>query len=423
MRAILVLFVSLLIGLGTADAEPIDDIANDYVKLTLAAAQHVPDIYESYEGPESWKAEAAAAKIEPSTIIQRSGALIERLDRLPKAELPLLAQRHAWLRANLVSLRMQMEAKGGAKWPVGEEVRLRYGFTPDFRPLAEYDAILARLDKQLSGGGTLSERIARLREGSRVPKDKVQAVQQAALVECRRRAASKLKFPVGESVETRWGDDPLFGGSNIYEGNGHSVSEFSRAYAWEVDQILWVTCHEMYPGHHLHFATQSAELFKKRRWPEFSIWQAAGPMIPAAEAVAEYGVGLAFPIEERIRFERDVLYPLAGLTMGNPDEWRAYWTAKWDMLGATSSVAQLYLDGKLDKEQARAAFMKYRMMNRDGADKIVPVLDHVGSYIIASDVGWMTIDRRLRNRPEAEQWRTFQQILEQPMTVADLQKL
>jgi hypothetical protein len=146
-------------------------------------------------------------------------------------------------------------------------------------------------------------------------------------------------------------------------------------------------------------------------------------LIPGAEAVAEYGVGLAFPIEDRIKFERDVLYPLAGLKMSNPDDWRAFWTAKWDMLGASATVAQLYLDGKLDKDQAKQAFIKYRMMTPDGAAKLLPLVDADGSYIIASDVGWTTIDRRLRNRPRAQQWQAFQRVLEEPMTVADLQRL
>jgi hypothetical protein len=333
------------------------------------------------------------------------------------------AERHEWLRASLVSLKMQLEAKQGQRWPVAEEVALRYGFNPDFKPLSNYDPILDRLDKQLSGDGSLSERIARLREASIIPAAKVKLVQQAAFKECRRRAAAHLRLPKGESVEMRWVADPLFGGSNTYKGSFHSVAEFSGSYKWEVDQILWVTCHEIYPGHHTHFSTRSMALLHGNGWPEYGLDQNYGPVIPAAEAIAEYGVGLVFPIEERIKFERDVLYPLAQLKMSKPDEWRAFWAIKSDMLGATATVARDYLDGKLDKDQARAAFIKYRMMTPDGANKIVPILDQLGSYIIASDVGWMTIDHRLRNRPRAAQWRAFQRVLREPMTVADLERL
>ena len=91
--------------------------------------------------------------------------------------------------------------------------------------------------------------------------------------------------------------------------------------------------------------------------------------------------------------------------------------------GASAAVAQQYLDGKLDKAQAKAAFIKYRMMSADGASKIVPILDNVGSYLIASDVGWMTIDHRLRNRPKGRTVESVQRVLREPMTVADLQRL
>lgn len=424
------LFVTLAAALGLSAAAPpsetadgIDAIARDYVVLALGVKRLEPDWIEAPEVPAQLKAKADATSLDAPTIIDRTGTLIERLDRIPVSKDRLLAERQEWLHANLVSLRMQLQVKSGAKLPMRDEVRLRYGFDPDFKPLNSYDPILAKLDKQLPGSGILSERIAQMRKATIVPADRVPAVQAAALRECRRRAAQHVKMPKGESVEVRWIESPLFPGNNTFKGNGHSLAEFSRDYKWELDQLLWVTCHEIYPGHHTHFATQSAELFHKRGWPEFSLSQNYGPTIPGAEAIAEYGVGLTFPIEDRIRFERDVLYPIAGLKMTNPDAWRAFWNARFDMLGASASVAEAYLDGKLDKAQAKQAFIKYRLMTPEGAEKLLPAIDQLGSYIIASDVGWMTIDRRLRGRSQAQRWLAFQRVLQEPMTVGDLQKL
>jgi hypothetical protein len=423
-KAICLLAAAMLVSAAPAKAPGggIDAIARDYVVLALATQKLEPDWFEAPEVPTDLKAGAEAAKLDAAAIIESTGTLIDRLDRLPVPKDRLAAERHEWLRASLVSLRMQLQAKQGKKWPVAEEVELRYGFKPDFRLLSSYDPVLARLDKQLSGSGPLAERIARLRENSIIPADRIPIVQQAALKECRRRAAAHLNLPKDESVDMRWNDAP-FAGSNTYKGNSHSVAEFSRSYKWELDQILWVTCHEIYPGHHTHASIRSAALLRNRHWAEFGLDQNYGPLIPGAEAVAEYGVGLAFPIEDRIRFEKDVLYPLAGMKMTNLDDWRAFWIARSDMLGATATVARDYLNGKLDKERAKAAFIKYRMMTPDGASKLVPLLDDIGSYIIASDVGWMTIDRRLRGRPPAQQWQAFERVLQEPMTVADLQRL
>ena len=408
---------------STAKSDSIDEVARDYVVLALRVKQIEPDWIEAPEVPAQIRAEAEQAQLDSPALIDRAGLLIDRLDKIAIPSDRLLAERHEWLRANLVSLRMQLQAKAGTKLAVQEEVKLRYGFNPDFRPLSSYDPILARLDSQLPGSGMLSERIARMRQATIVPPDRVPAVQAAAFAECKRRAAQHVRLPKGESVEVRWIENSLFAGSNTFKGNGHSVAEFSRDYRWELDQLLWVTCHEVYPGHHVHFATQSAELFHRRGWPEFSLSQNYGPTVPGAEAIAEYGVGLTFPIEDRIRFERDVLYPLAGLKMQNPAAWRAFWSAKPDMLGASASVAADYLNGRLNKEQAEQAFIKYRMMTPEGAKKIIAILDQIGSYVIASDVGWMTIDRRMRNRTQPERWRAFQRVLQEPMTVADLRKL
>jgi len=408
---------------SSTKSDTIDAVARDYVVLALSVKQIEPDWIEAPEVPAELKAEADKAHLDAPAIIGRAGLLIDRLDRIAVPSDRVLAERHEWLRANLVSLRMQLHVKAGTKLPVQEEVKLRYGFQPDFKPLSSYDRTLARLDSQLPGSGTLFERIARMREATIVPPDRVPKVQAAAFAECKRRAAQHVRLPKGESVEVRWIENSLFAGSNTFKGNGHSVAEFSRDYRWELDQLLWVTCHEVYPGHHVHFATQSAELLHKRGWPEFSLSQNYGPTIPGAEAIAEYGVGLTFPIEDRIRFERDVLYPLAGLKMENPGSWRAFWSAKPDMLGASASVAAEYLDGRLSKEQAEQAFIKYRMMTPEGAKKIIAIVGQIGSYVIASDVGWMTIDRRMRNRTQPERWRAFQRVLQEPMTVADLQKL
>jgi hypothetical protein len=403
-------------------AHSVDAVARDYVVLALAVQRLEPDWIDGQEAPADLRTRAEVEKLDGAAIVDRASALIGRLDRLRVPKDRLSAERRASLRANLISLRMQLQARAGRKWPVEREVELRYGFKPDFPPLSSYAPVLARLDRQMPGDGTLSERINRFREASVVPADKVPLVQAAALKECRRRAAANLRLPDGESVEIKWVDSP-FSGNNSFKGNGHSVAELSRTTKWEVDQILWVTCHEIYPGHHLHFATLSADLFHRRAWPEFSLMQNYGPLIPVAEAVAEYGVGLSFPMDERIAFERDVLYPLAGLKMAPPDEWRAYWTARFDLLGSSAAIARDYLSGKLSKDQAREALVKYRMLNADRARTIIQFLDAEGSYLIASDLGWMTIDRRLRNRPRAEQWRAFQRVLEEPMTVADLQRL
>ena len=48
-------------------------------------------------------------------------------------------------------------------------------------------------------------------------------------------------------------------------------------------------------------------------WIEYSIYPLYSPMSLLAEGSANYGINVAFPVEERLAFEKEVLFPLAGL--------------------------------------------------------------------------------------------------------------
>ncbi|HEX6576402.1 MAG TPA: hypothetical protein VF042_15650, partial [Gemmatimonadaceae bacterium] len=126
---------------------------------------------------------------------------------------------------------------------------------------------------------------------------------------------------------------------------------------------------------------------------------------------------------ERVAFEKSVLYPLAGLAMVRPDEWQAYFEARSGVLGATSTIARDYLEKKITAEQAQKLFGRYRLMSASAASQLMPMVDWLGSYIIASDLGWMTIDRALRSRPVAEQWQIFGRLMREPVLLGDIAKL
>jgi hypothetical protein len=93
------------------------------------------------------------------------------------------------------------------------------------------------------------------------------------------------------------------------------------------------------------------------------------------------------------------------------------------MLGATSTVAREYLEGRLDRAAALTQFRRYRLQSRNATEQLLPMLDFVGSYVIASDLGWTTIDRKLRSKPVDEQWKLFNRILREPMLLEDIDKL
>ena len=54
-------------------------------------------------------------------------------------------------------------------------------------------------------------------------------------------------------------------------------------------------------------------LVRDKKWTEFSVYPLFSPMSLIAEGSANYGIEMAFTEDERLAFERDVLYPMAGI--------------------------------------------------------------------------------------------------------------
>ena len=80
-----------------------------------------------------------------------------------------------------------------------------------------------------------------------------------------------------------------------------------------VDRAIDLACHEGYPGHHVYNALLEQALVRERGWVEISMYPLFSPQSLIAEGSANYGIDMAFPAAERMAFERDSLFPLAGL--------------------------------------------------------------------------------------------------------------
>lgn len=403
-------------------ADNVDAIARDYTVLALGVQQFAPELVPPARPPADLVQVAKTAKRDRAAIAAELGGIVDRIDRLAVPSDPLLAMRLRSLRAHAVSLRFQLRPPEASKPTVAEHVRLMFGFEPEFPPLSLYDDAITRLDRSMPGAGELSERIEAIKAAAIVPKEKVEPVIRAAVAECRKRVAGRLKLPE-ESIELRFLNDPLVPGQMQYLGGGRSLIQVSTAVPADVDRLLSLACHETYPGHHTNYAMMDEELVKKRGWPEITVGLADSPQFPVSDAISEYGTWLVFPVDERIAFQRDVLYPLAGLTMRNEAAWRALIQARSSVLGATSTIARDYLDKKIDADTAKKLLVRYRLQNRRSADQLVKMLDAYGPIVVPSDAGWYAIDRLMRGKTVAEQWSILQRIESEPMLLGDLADL
>ena len=124
-------------------------------------------------------------------------------------------------------------------------------------------------------------------------------------------------------------------------------------------------CHEGYPGHHVYNMLLERILARGRGWVEFMRLPAlfaAEPSSPRARPIT--GSSSPFPGAERAAFERDVLYPLAGLSSDGADAYAALQGAIAPLAGARFTIASDLVDGRITREQAIALTQRYGLMSR-----------------------------------------------------------
>ena len=106
-----------------------------------------------------------------------------------------------------------------------------------------------------------------------------------------------------------------------------------------------------------------------------------------AEGSANFGIEMAFPGDERLTFERDVLFPLAGL---DPTTAASYYRVQELMARmnyAGNEAARLYIDGDVDADGAVAWLVRYAMYSPGGARQRLRFIDQYRSYVINYNLG------------------------------------
>ena len=132
-----------------------------------------------------------------------------------------------------------------------------------------------------------------------IPPDRLDAVFQAAIAECRRRTPGHLTLPPGERFTVDYVTDKPWSGYNWYQGGFASLIEVNTDLPVYIDRAIDLACHEGYPGHHVYNALLEQHLVEQRGWVEFSVYPLFSPQSLIAEGTANYGIEVAFSDAER----------------------------------------------------------------------------------------------------------------------------
>ncbi|MBB5705466.1 hypothetical protein [Sphingopyxis panaciterrulae] len=403
--------------------ETLKEVAAAYLILTLEAGAHEQGYVDAYYGPPKLIADALTAPRGVPVLEAEARRLIARIDgAVPGLGDPIDRRRAAFLHAQLVAAETRLQMMQGKRFPFAEEAERLFGVRPVLKPLAAYDAELAKVAALVPGDGPLAARVEAYLDRFTIPKDRLEKVFDAAIARCRGRTAAHVAMPESEAFTRKFVTGKSWSGYNHYVGAYNSIIEINTDLPIRLSRALDLGCHEGYPGHHLLNMKVEEQLVKGRGWLEFSVYPLYSPQSLIAEGTANYGIDLAFPDKTRPDTERDVLMPLAEIEPPANDRYWRLLDAMKALQGARLTIAQRYLDGEIDRPAAVALTQKYLLVSPARAEQSVAFTDQYRSYVINYVTGEeMVRDFLERGSPDRDEiWRRFALILGEPTLPADL---
>ncbi len=428
--ALVAVLVASSMGACAADPEvAMNEAAESYVRLVLAMGVHDPDYVDAYYGPPEWREEVAADTLPLDTIVARARQLhvdLEGITMPPGAE--LLGLRHRYLIRQLGALTARAQMLGGRSYTFDEEAVALYDAVPPRLSEAHFREILAELDRALPGRGPVQQRYVGFRDRFVIPPERVDTVFRRAIAACKERTVRRLTLPEGESFTVEYVTDKSWSGYNWYQGSYRSLIQVNVDLPIYIDRAVDLACHEGYPGHHTYNALLEKSLVRDRGWMEYSVYPLFSPQSLIAEGSANYGIRIAFPGEERVAFEREELFPLAGLDTGRAAEYYRVQELADRLAYAGNEAARRYLNGEIDADSAALWLETYALMAPARARQRVRFIDQYRSYVINYNLGEDLVADHVAatagspaEHPDAA-WREFGELLASPRLPSGLAK-
>ncbi|MCM2249440.1 MAG: hypothetical protein NDI58_02560 [Geothrix sp.] len=364
--------------------------ASDYVNLVLAVGRHDAHFVDAYYGPAAWKEAAEAGAPRPLPELRAEARRL--LEGLSVAEAPEgEGLRRDYLLGQLGAVEAHVARLQGHRFSFDDEAEALYQVRPPRLPEATFEAALARLDRILEGPGSVQERYQKARERVLVPAARIDAVFQAAIAEARERTRRHAALPASDHFRVEYVTGKSWSAYNWYQGGGNSVIQVNLDLPIAMDRALDLAAHEGYPGHHVYNAMLEQRFAQAppggRGWVEFTVYPLFSPQSLIAEGTANFGIEVAFPGAERLAFERDVLFPLAGLDPVEAERWARVQAEMKVLAFADNEAAGGLLDGHLSRDEAAAFLVRYSLRTEAQAAQRLRFIDTYRSYVINYNLG------------------------------------
>jgi hypothetical protein len=423
MRGVSCASLLLALRLVTGTAAPVADmnaLADRYVKLVLAVGQHDEVFVDAYYGPPEWKSAAVAAGKRPlAQLLEEAESLASEVAATTQPDDVMARLRRDYLRAQVHAVAARVRMLQGTRLDFDVESRELYDAVAPTHNEAYFAHPLEKLERLVPGPGALADRVEAMRERVTIPPDKLDVVFKAAIAECRARTVAHLTLPAGEEFRLEYVTGKPWSGYNWYQGKFRSLIQINTELPIFIDRALDLACHEGYPGHHVYNALLEQRLVADRGWREFTVYPLFSPQSLIAEGTANFGIDVAFPGAERVRFERERLYPLAGLDQGLAEKYHEVLLALDELSHAGNEAARKYLNGRISKDEAVTWLVKYTVTSRPRAEQRVRFFDVYRSYVINYNYGKDLVRRYVEahggtvGQPDVR-WKVFGDLISSP---------
>lgn len=410
-----------MLAVSGAFAASVPDVAERYMKLVLAVGVHDASYVDAYYGPPAFQKEAAQNKKSLAAIRDEVDAALKDL----AGHTPLDADealRVEFLNKQLGAMQARIDMLNGKTFSFDEETTRLYDAVSPHHDRAYYMKLVTQIDKLLPGEGPVTERLKAFRSRFVIARTRLKPVFDAAIKACRARTVKHIALPENENFVLEFVTGKPWSGYNWYKGDAQSLIQINTEFPIYIDRAVDLGCHEGYPGHHTYNALLETNLVRGKGWTEFSVYPLYSPMSLIAEGSANYGIELAFDDDERLAFERDVLFPLAGIDPKLAPRYAQLRKVLAQLSYADNDAAMHYLEGKWSRAQAIEWLVNVQLYPPEKAGQRIQFYDanrgYVINYNLGADLVKHYVQRQVTSKdPETartQRWAAFKQLLSSP---------
>lgn len=433
----LLIFILIIISCGEKENQKqlsdlelkMNGIAEGYVKLVLEVGQYDPMYVDAYYGPKEWKPKKENLQFDSTAyykLVAIADSLLNELELLSEYKAnELETLRFHYLYKQIFAVKARIVILNGSILPFRLESRALYDVLPAIVSEDSLQKIIDELDKLLPGQGSVTDRMIHFKETFEIPKNKISRVFDAAVKECRSRTTKYINLPAGENFKVEYVTNKPWGAYNWYKGNLFSVIQVTTDFPIYIDGAVGLAAHEGYPGHHVYNILLEQDLVKNQGWIEYTVYPLYSPQSLIAEGTAVIGEELIFPGDERMIFEKEVLFPLAGLSTKDADLYYQVLSLIEKLNGAGVFAARNYLNGDWTKDKTITWLQKFQLRTKERAEKYLSFIESYRSYVVTYNTGKNIIEKYMERNGGtkdniARRWEVFSKLISTPQTPSGL---